>query len=179
MELNAAPGTQSTQVTGGEVNPMAVLRRAMFPALLILIGLAPGIAAAHPAADSSSYWLVPYVQYGWLDPSPPLPGADLTLHLRGTFPYDCGEIADTNVVATDIAFTMRPRAGGCSDTTLSWTAALNVGPLSSGRHLLTVWRTLVREDGSTEVRDEDNFGRSLAKKEMAGTTSTENHRQSK
>jgi hypothetical protein len=129
------------------------LRLSAFGLISVML-LAPAALLAAPAdPDSSQYWLVPYVQQGWLTPNPPMPGEPITLTLIGYFPYDCGEIADTNVVSTRIEFTMHKASATCADTVRSWTQVFSLGALSAGLHTITVVRKLVRENDSTEVRE--------------------------
>jgi FlgD Ig-like domain len=121
--------------------PMA----AAFAALVL-----PSLTAAD--TDPTVYWLVPYVQYGALEPAPPVPGQYLSLRLVGFFPYDCGAVTDTSVVPGQVRFTLRKASGSCADSARSWAQVFPLGVFGVGSHTITIERTLIREDGSVDVR---------------------------
>lgn len=116
-------------------------------AALLGLGAAVFLAPREAAAD----WPIEHVFTATITPNPAEPGEGLTLTLGGDFPYDCGEIVDTNVVAAHVAFTMRPRTGACSDTTRSWSSAFPIGAFSPGVHTITVERRLIGPSGSSET----------------------------
>lgn len=124
--------------------------RAAIAALALLL---PASALAGATADSSDYWLVPGVKWSSVTPVPLTPGEGLTLRLRGLFPYDCGVIADTLVVGSHVTFTMRPSGIACGDTARVWMRDFPIGAFTYGLHTVTVTRTLIDEEGSSEVRE--------------------------
>lgn len=121
----------------------SALRRVLMGALL----------SAGLVGTAQAEWM-PHIHQYWFEPSAPTVNDSLTIVFFGTFPYDCGEIADVATPGpSHLEFTMRP-GPACPDTVRSFTRPILLGAYPQGLHTLHVRERVEWPSGPAQVYED-------------------------